>query len=47
LKRVALRDDALGLVLRGIAMAQIGEHVRALADGASLADLLAAGRRFA
>src|ERR1700733_10537637 len=31
LKRVALRDDALGLALRGIAMAQLGDHVRAKA----------------
>jgi DNA-binding transcriptional ArsR family regulator len=29
LKRVALRDDAPALALRGIAMAQLGEHVRA------------------
>jgi hypothetical protein len=29
LKRVALRDDAPGLALRGIAMAQLGDHVRA------------------
>jgi hypothetical protein len=31
LKRIALRDDAPGLALRGIAMAQLGEHVRAKA----------------
>jgi hypothetical protein len=31
LKRVALRDDAAGLALRGIAMAQLGDHVRAKA----------------
>ena len=29
LKRVALRDDAPALALRGIAMAQLGEHLRA------------------
>src|SRR5580704_8398040 len=29
LKRVALRDDAPGLALRGIAMAQLGDFVRA------------------
>ena len=29
LKLVALRDDASGLALRGIAMAQLGEHARA------------------
>jgi len=29
LKRVALRNDAPGLALRGIAMAQLGDHVRA------------------
>ncbi|MDM0046600.1 helix-turn-helix domain-containing protein [Variovorax dokdonensis] len=29
LKRVALRDDPAALALRGIAMAQLGEHVRA------------------
>ncbi len=29
LKLVALRDDAPGLALRGIAMAQLGEHARA------------------
>lgn len=29
LKLVALRNDAAGLALRGIAMAQLGEHVRA------------------
>ncbi|HVL76369.1 MAG TPA: helix-turn-helix domain-containing protein, partial [Noviherbaspirillum sp.] len=29
LKRVALRDDPPALALRGIAMAQLGEHVRA------------------
>ena len=29
LKRVALRDDAPGLALRGIAMAQLGDHSRA------------------
>jgi hypothetical protein len=29
LKRVALRDDAAALALRGIAMAQLGEHSRA------------------
>jgi hypothetical protein len=29
LKRVALRNDAAGLALRGIAMAQLGDHVRA------------------
>ncbi|NNU45127.1 helix-turn-helix domain-containing protein [Ramlibacter montanisoli] len=29
LKRVALRDDPSALALRGIAMAQLGEHVRA------------------
>jgi hypothetical protein len=31
LKRVALRDDAPGLALRGLAMAQLGDHVRAKA----------------
>ena len=31
LKRVALRDDAPALALRGIAMAQLGELVRAKA----------------
>src|SRR5580698_2301424 len=31
LKRVALRDDAAALALRGIAMAQLGDHVRAKA----------------
>src|SRR6202163_4078603 len=31
LKRVALRDDAPGLALRGIAMAQLGDFVRAKA----------------
>jgi hypothetical protein len=31
LKRIALRDDAPGLALRGIAMAQLGDHVRAKA----------------
>ncbi len=31
LKRVALRDNAPGLALRGIAMAQLGDHVRAKA----------------
>jgi len=31
LKRVALREDAPGLALRGIAMAQLGDHVRARA----------------
>src|ERR1700724_809891 len=31
LKRVALRDDAPGLALRGIAMAQLGDLVRAKA----------------
>jgi hypothetical protein len=31
LKRVALRDDASALALRGIAMAQLGDHVRAKA----------------
>jgi hypothetical protein len=31
LKRIALRDDAAGLALRGIAMAQLGEHIRARA----------------
>jgi len=31
LKRVALRDDAPGLALRGLAMAQLGDHVRARA----------------
>jgi hypothetical protein len=31
LKRVALRDDAPALALRGIAMAQLGDHVRAKA----------------
>jgi hypothetical protein len=31
LKRVALRDDPPGLALRGIAMAQLGDHVRAKA----------------
>jgi hypothetical protein len=29
LKRVALRDDAAGLALRGLAMAQLGNHARA------------------
>src|SRR5689334_18124039 len=29
LKRVALRDDPAALALRGIAMAQLGEHARA------------------
>jgi hypothetical protein len=39
LKRVALRNDAPGLALRGIAMAQLGDHVRAkaLLRSASLA----------
>ncbi|HEX8757272.1 MAG TPA: hypothetical protein VF745_13120 [Steroidobacteraceae bacterium] len=40
LKRVALRDDAPALALRGIAMAQLGEHGRARAL------LRAAGRAF-
>jgi hypothetical protein len=31
LKRVALRDDPPGLALRGVAMAQLGDHVRAKA----------------
>jgi len=31
LKRVALRNDPAGLALRGIAMAQLGDHVRAKA----------------
>jgi hypothetical protein len=31
LKRVALRDDAPGLALRGLAMAQLGDHIRARA----------------
>jgi hypothetical protein len=31
LKRIALRDDAAALALRGIAMAQLGEYVRARA----------------
>jgi len=31
LKRVALREDAPGLALRGLAMAQLGDHVRATA----------------
>ena len=31
LKRVALRDDPPALALRGIAMAQLGEHPRARA----------------
>jgi hypothetical protein len=31
LKRVALRDDAPALALRGVAMAQLGDHVRAKA----------------
>ena len=31
LKRVALRDDAPALALRGIAMAQLGDYVRAKA----------------
>jgi tetratricopeptide (TPR) repeat protein len=31
LKRVALRDDAPGLALRGLAMAQLGDHSRAKA----------------
>jgi hypothetical protein len=31
LKRIALRDDAAALALRGIAMAQLGDHVRAKA----------------
>jgi hypothetical protein len=31
LKRIALREDAPGLALRGIAMAQLGDHVRAKA----------------
>nr|MBW0182462.1 helix-turn-helix domain-containing protein [Hydrogenophaga sp.] len=40
LKRVALRDDPPALALRGIAMAQLGEHPRAR-------ELLRqAGRRF-
>ncbi|HVR52301.1 MAG TPA: helix-turn-helix domain-containing protein, partial [Pseudorhodoferax sp.] len=29
LRLVALRDDAAALALRGIAMAQLGEHARA------------------
>jgi DNA-binding transcriptional ArsR family regulator len=40
LKRVALRDDAPALALRGIAMAQLGDHVRAKAL------LRSAGRAF-
>ncbi len=32
LKRVALRDDAPALALRGIAMAQLGEYPRARAS---------------
>src|ERR1700719_2883966 len=40
LKRVALRDDAPGLALRGLAMAQLGDHVRAKAL------LRSAGRAF-
>jgi hypothetical protein len=40
LKRVALRDDAPSLALRGIAMAQLGEHARAKAL------LRSAGRAF-
>ena len=31
LKRVALRNDAPGLALRGVAMAQLGDHIRARA----------------
>src|SRR5271156_4163536 len=31
LKRVALRDDAPALALRGMAMAQLGDHIRAKA----------------
>jgi hypothetical protein len=31
LKRIALRDDAAALALRGIAMAQLGDHIRAKA----------------
>ncbi|HEX7935396.1 MAG TPA: helix-turn-helix domain-containing protein, partial [Paraburkholderia sp.] len=31
LKRVALRDDAPALALRGIAMAQLGDFIRAKA----------------
>jgi hypothetical protein len=33
LNRVALRDDAPALALRGIAMAQLGDLVRAKAGG--------------
>jgi hypothetical protein len=40
LKRIALRDDAPALALRGIAMAQLGDHVRAKAL------LRSAGRAF-
>ena len=38
LNRVALREDAAALALRGIAMAQLGEHARAR-------DLLPSGER--
>ena len=37
LKRVALRDDAPALALRGIAMAQLGDLARAKALDAELA----------
>jgi hypothetical protein len=40
LKRVALRDDAPALALRGVAMAQLGDHIRAKAL------LRSAGRSF-
>ena len=53
LKRVALRDDAPALALRGIAMAQLGDLVRAKdllrkaarAFGRVAASLRAAGRK--
>ena len=35
LKRVALRDDAPALALRGIAMAQLGDLVRAVSRGSA------------
>ena len=49
LKRVALRDDAPGLALRGLAMAQLGDHVRAkvlLRSAARAFALAASSSRF-
>src|SRR3954465_14305663 len=51
LKRVSLRDDPPALALRGIAMAQLGEHPRArelirrAARGVGAPEELARGRR--